>query len=53
MVKELPALVVCPIPIAVGVVPADAHGIYELALERARAACAPSVWSLAQRVCTN
>jgi hypothetical protein len=50
---EVPALVVFPVSLGMGVVPADAQWIYEMALERARAACAPSVWALAQRVCVN
>lgn len=53
VVSDVPALVVFPVSIGMGIAPDDAQSIYELALERARAACAPSVWALSQRVCLN
>jgi hypothetical protein len=51
---EVPALVVFPAPISgVEITPDDAQEIYRIALERALAACRPSIWNLAQRVCLN
>ena len=50
---EVPALVVFPLPNGIGFMPADAQQIYEVALERALAACAPSLWELAHRVSAN
>jgi len=53
-VTEVPALVVFPVSVSgVGIRPEDAQQIYRVALERARAACRPSIWNLAQRTCLN
>jgi hypothetical protein len=51
---QVPALVVFPVSATgVGISPQDAQQIYRLALERARAACRPSIWNLAQHICLN
>jgi len=51
---EVPALVVFPVFLSgVGITPEDAQQIYRVALERARAACRPSIWNLTQRICLN
>lgn len=51
---DFPAMVVCPLAVfGVGIGLAGAEQIYRLALERARAACRPSIWDLAQRPCMN
>lgn len=49
----VPALLVFPLPIRRGTLPANAQGIYELARERARAACAQPAWALVQRAGVN
>jgi hypothetical protein len=51
---EAPALVVFPLAVfGVGIGIEHAQQIYQLALERARAACRPSIWDLAQQACLN
>jgi hypothetical protein len=53
-VTEVPALVVFPPSVSgVGIGPEDVQEIYRVALERARAACRPSIWNLAKRICLN
>lgn len=52
--REVPAVVVFPVAVfGVGISPEQAQHIYQLALERARAACRPSIWELAHRACVN
>jgi hypothetical protein len=51
---EVPAVVVFPLPaFGMGISPEDAQTIYRVALERARAACRPSIWELGRRSCAN
>ncbi len=51
---EVPALVVFPVALSgAGMRPEDVQQIYRVALERALAACRPSIWNLAQRVSSN
>jgi hypothetical protein len=51
---EFPLMVVCPLPVfSAGMRPEDMQQIYQLALERAQAACRPSIWDLGQRRCMN
>jgi hypothetical protein len=51
---EIPGMMVFPLAVfGVGIRPEDAQQIYQLALERARAACRPSIWELAHRACMN
>ncbi|MGO9469555.1 MAG: hypothetical protein ACLQIB_21415 [Isosphaeraceae bacterium] len=51
---EVPALVVFPVAgPGVGMTPEDAWEIYRVALERALAACRPSIWDLTQRISAN
>ena len=53
-VSEVPALVLFPVSFfGVGIKPEDAQEIYRVALERAQAACRPSIWNLTQRICLN
>ncbi len=53
-VTAVPGLVVFPVCFTGGGgSPEDAQEIYRVALERARAACQPSIWNLAQRICLN
>jgi len=53
-VTEVPALVVFPVALSgMGIGPEDAQQIYRVALERARAACRPSIWDITQRICLN
>jgi hypothetical protein len=53
-VIEVPALVMFPAPaLGMSISLADAQQIYRLALERARAACRPSIWELTQRISLN
>ncbi len=48
--SDVPAMVVCPLGVfGAGIRPEDFQQIYQLALERARAACRPSIWDLARR----
>jgi len=51
---KVPGMIVFPLAVfGVGIRPEHAQQIYQLALERARAACRPSIWDLAQRACLN
>jgi hypothetical protein len=51
---DLPVMVVFPLAVFGGGIPAEeAQRIYQIAFERARAACRPSIWDLAQRPCMN
>jgi hypothetical protein len=51
---NVPLMVVFPLAVfGVGIRLEHAQQIYQLALERARAACRPSIWDLAQQSSLN
>jgi len=53
-VTEIPALIVIPVVVhGAGMTPELVQQIYRMALERALAACRPSIWDLAQRISPN
>jgi hypothetical protein len=52
--EQVPGLVVVPVTVFGGEITLEhAQQIYQLALDKARASCRPSIWSLAQLVCLN